>query len=282
MTPPWRTALFEGAGATLWWDLGTGASGVDVWDAPRAAGWLDAPRDAVRDTMRQAALVAWREAWWPASRVAGVAPLDPRVLAARKALALAALDGITDDDEAVERALRELGDHVARLGPLEDADLAERVRELADDYGAAGSPAPVPVPAPGPPRENYALAAAGGRAGGAPLLAGGGPVDPGAVPQGLVDPLGRIAWEVRLPLTVVVTVPAAPTVGAPPAVPLLAAAGGLEVPLRRAGATWFGEAPASPTVLTARPVVRLEVPGFPPVPGVDARRLVEIAREVGP
>lgn len=342
MTAPWRTAVFEGAGATLWWDLGTGEDGVDVWDAPRAAGWLDA---VPREMARQVALDAWREAWWPGSRIADVAPLDPRVLAARRATALAALDGVTDDDAAVERALRELAAHLARLGPLatvgprptvrpgqdtasgpagtsaanaeasteatasaEIAALAERVRELADDHGVVLA-APAPAEAPQP--EDYALAARGGPAGGAPLLEGSDPVDPGAVPQGVVDPLGRIAWQVRLSMTIEVTVPAAPVVGAPPAVPLVAFAlpadgtpvtgpadgasaagpgghapapgtGGLAVPLRRRGDVWRGEAAVGPDVLARRPRLGLRVPGFTPVLGVDAARLVEIAREVGP
>ncbi|MCP2267240.1 hypothetical protein ACFQHV_07270 [Promicromonospora thailandica] len=278
MTRPvaWRTAVFEGAGALLWWDLGTGEGGEDVWDAARTAGWLDAPRD----TMRRVALDAWRAAWWPASRVADVAPLDPRVLCARRAVALAALDGITDDDEAVERALRELAAHEARLGPLEEAavgPLAARVREVADDHGLAGTAPDAP-----PRREDLALAAGGTPATGDVLMAGDDRVDPGAVPQGVADPLGRIAWQVGAALTVAVTVPAAPVAGDPEPVVLTAVADGVTVPLHRAGDAWWGEVPAPPALLTSRPVFRLVVPGFAAVPGVDARRLVEIAREVGP
>ncbi|MFC7877011.1 hypothetical protein [Isoptericola sp. NPDC057391] len=304
MIAPWRTAVFEGAGALLWWDLGTGASGVDVWDAPRAAAWLDA---VPRQTLRRAALDAWREAWWPASRVAGVPPLDPRVLAARRATTLAALDGVTDDDTAVERVLRELAAQVARLGPLEHAAppagagdepaaLAEQVRELADDYGVALDATVAP---PEPAQEDYALAARGGPAdGGAPLLEGSDPVDPGAVPQGVVDPWARVTWRVRLSMTLEVTVPAAPGAGtrlpvAPSAVALPAegdaaqvapddGAGRLLVPLQLRGDVWRGEAPVGPTVLTRRPRLGLRVPGFTPVPGVDAAQLVAIAREVGP
>ncbi|MEL7975152.1 hypothetical protein AAG589_04760 [Isoptericola sp. F-RaC21] len=295
MTAPWRTAVFEGAGATLWWDLGTGASGVDVWDAPRAAGWLDAmPREA----LRRLALDAWREAWWPASRVADVPPLDPRMLAARRATALAALDGITDDDRAVERALRELAAHVGRLGPLErvsrpagtpedPAVLGDEVRELADDHGVVLD---APAPAPAPQQEDYALAARGGAADGTTLLEGSDSVDPGSVPQGVVDPLGRLAWRVRLTMTLEVTVPAAPTVGAPPPVAPVAvddapddgATGALAVPLQRRGDVWRGEAAVGPAALTRRPRLTLRVPGFTPVAGVDAAQLVEIAREVGP
>lgn len=257
MNQPWRTAVFEGAGALLWWDLTTGESGADVWDAAIAAGWLDAPRDL----MREAAVTAWQEAWWPASRVAGVEPLDPRVLAARRASALAALDGITDDDEAAERALRELAAHVARLGPVD-------------------------APAPAARQEDYELAAGGTGSGGSVLREGTEPVDPGAVPQGVVDPLGLVAWRIVLPMTVEVTVPAAPVVGDPHPARLHAVADGatdrLTVPLHRTGGLWQGTALAHPALLAGQATFRLEAPGFPRVAGVDAHLLVEIARGMTP
>jgi len=282
LTPAWRTAVLEGAGALLWWDLGTGEQGADVWDEARAAGWLDVAGEDVLVPARRAALDAWRAAWWPASRVADVPPLDPRVLTARRALALAALDGVTDDDEAVVRALREL----AALGPGPvGGPLDEQVRELAADHGVDLA-ASDPLGSPGPRPEEYALAAGAAGPRGAPVLDGVDPVDPGAVPQGVVDPLGQVAWRVDLAggadLTLAVTVPTAPVVGAPPRVTLRAVAGETVVPLRRAGDAWSGTVPAPPALLAARPRFRLEVPGLTPVPDVDPHRLVEIARAVGP
>lgn len=295
MSRAWRTAVLEGAGALLWWDLGTGRQGADVWDEARAAGWLGVAGDELLVPARQAALDAWRAAWWPASRIADLPPLDPRVLAARRALALAALDGVTDDDEAVPRVLRELAGLTTRLGAL-DGRLGEQVRELAADHGVdLETPDPFPAEEPAAPRtqagaaprqEEYALAAGASGPAGTALLEGADPVDPGAVPQGVADPLGDVTWRVDLvrgvDLTLAVTVPAAPVVGEPPHVPLRAVAGDVVVPLRRAGDAWSGTVPAPPELLAARPRYRLEVPGLTPVPDVDPHRLVEIAREVGP
>ncbi|WP_029151095.1 hypothetical protein [Microbacterium indicum] len=260
----WRAAVFEGDGALLWWDLATGVSGADVWDDARAAAWIELPREP----MRRAALAAWREAWWPASRIAGIEPVDRRALAAERALAAAALDGIADDDEATERALRDL----ARLGPWED----ERIRELADDYGLADAAAEEAAAR----QEAYALAAAG-EAARAPLQSGESPVDPGAVPQGVVDPAGRIAWSIAFGAagpTIRVSVPAAP--GDERAAALTAHVAGVDVPLARSGERWAGEAAAPATVLAAAGhEASLTAEGFAPIPGVDLEVLLRIARE---
>lgn len=295
---PWLAAVFEGAGATLWWDVASGESGGEVWDAPRAAAWLEAD-DTLRYFARAAAFAAWREAWWPASRIAGIAPLDPRILAAERAVALAALDGATDDEDAASRALADLARWTAILGAADEADLATPVvlaaraagvleqdaagitaglEILADDHGIELARATVPA------RADYALAAAGSAPATA-LASGSDQVDPGAVPQGVVDPFARIEWRLDLAMTLEVSVAAAPTIGTAPDISLTASiggassVGGIEVPLERSDGLWIGTA-AGAALLALPPEARvaiLRVRGFDPVPGVDPETLARIA-----
>jgi len=290
--PAWLAAVVEGAGALLWWHAETGEAGAHVWDEARAAGWLDAvwtvgetgalDPGPLEPFARDAALASWQEAWWPASRSAGIAPLDPRELAARRVVALAALDGCLDDDRATERALADLAGATAAHGPI-GGDLGARVAEVADEFGVA-----LPEPRPAARREDYALAAAGPRPG-APLASGSSPVDPGAVPQGVADPFGRIAWSVaagQAGLELEVTVGRAPAFGDPDLAPapalaaLTAVVAGVEVPLAPAGEVWRGVRPAPPELLalpTDRREATLRAEGFAPIPGVDASVLARIA-----
>jgi hypothetical protein len=297
---PWLAAVFEGAGATLWWNVATGEVGGDVWDAPRAAGWLalpdpgagpagGAPRprsDRAAFFARAAAFADWREAWWPASYVRGIAPLDPRSLLAERAVALAALDGITDDDDAAARAWARLARCAAELGLPDDAAMssgavfreagltgADDLVRLADDYGVTLEPAPVAA------RHDYALAAAGS-APAAALAAGWDPVDAGTVPPGVVDPFARIEWRLTAAMALEATVAAAPVVGPAPTVDLIAVVGPVEVPLVRAEGVWTGRVAGAAGILALAPeqrTARLTAPGFDPVPGVDPAILARIA-----
>lgn len=347
--PAWLAAVFEGAGAELWWHVETGRAGAEVWDAPRAAGWIDevwpgtsaavlsdidansvgfgrenAPQDLgsadgrtdlrqnpsgarggsdrtgpLEPYARRAALAAWREAWWPASHTAGIAPLDPRVLAAERLLALAGLDGAADDDDAVRRAAQHLSEQIRAAGSFDahalDPGDAERlaplvpggahgdprrrvldaVAEIADDHG-------VELPrVAARTRADYALAASGSAVGAA-LLAGSDPVDPGAVPQGVLDPFGRIEWRVTATMTIDVTAPAAPLFDGvmPDPIELRAHICGADIALERSGDVWSGSGPAPAGILAAPPehrAVRLRATGFAPIDGVDPDHLRRIA-----
>lgn len=302
--PAWAIGVFEGAGATLWWPAGHGAPGGLVWDAAAAAGWIDAvwpgTTDALAaagafgagvapheqrseavtagdadgplaDAARRAALAGWRAAWWPASRIAGIPPLDPRLVAAERLIALAEADGALDG-EAIERAAEAYGAAVAALGPAAPesssaSDLIRLADEVAAEHGAdAAATAAAPMRA-----EDYALAAAGERAAAA-LASGSARVDPASLPQGVVDPAGEVSWSVALGAegaSLAVSVPAAPQFGdAPvPEAALRARVADAEVGLRLEGEAWRGEAAVAPSFLALPPERRaaaLLVPGFEP------------------
>lgn len=288
---PWFAAVFEGAGATLWWNVATGEAGGEVWDEARAGAWLALPDPRLRSDdaqffARAAALAAWREAWWPASYVRDIAPLDPRILAAERAVALAALDGVSDDDDAVSRAIAGLAEpagdaleasetvRAAVAAGVLEAATTEALAAFADDFGVALAPVPAA-------QADFALAAAGS-APAAAVAAGSDPVDPGSVPQGVVDPFARIEWRVTASLALEVTVAAAPVAGPAPTVELLAQVGPLEVPLFRADGMWSGRAGGAAVLLALGPDERrahLSVPGFEAIPGVDAETLARIVGE---
>ncbi|MGO3706110.1 hypothetical protein, partial [Microbacterium gubbeenense] len=107
-------------------------------------------------------------------------------------------------------------------------------------------------------------------------------VDPGSVPQHVVDPFGLIEWRVTMTMAIEVTVAAAPLFAnaRPPEVDLHADIAGTEVPLARAGDVWFGTA-AAPAGLIALPPARrtatLHAADFVPVEGVDPDALRRIA-----
>ncbi len=315
---PWLVGIVEGAGATLWWPAGDGEPGGLVWDAATASGWIDAVwggttaalgeagafageragrlQGGVADgplagAARRAALAGWREAWWPASRIAGVPALDPRLVTAERAIALAELDGALDDAAAVERALVDHREALRRHGTLAGSavPLALRVADVADHHGVhlVGAAPEAPIR---PRADDYALAASGDRAAAA-LSSGSTRVDPVAVPQGLVDPAGEVLWNVSLGAggaVLRVAVPAAPRFGDAPAPPvdLRARVGDTELGLAQRGEEWAGEETVPATVLT-RPLAAAEliVPGFAgDPPRGDARAehpgdaLVRIAR----
>ncbi|WP_105565744.1 hypothetical protein [Microbacterium halophytorum] len=266
-------AAARGAGGAAGADAGapgsdSGGRGAEERDGERPYG----SGTPLADAARRAALAGWRAAWWPASRVAGIPALDPRLVAAELAVARAELDGALDDEDAAARALAGFSAAVARFGEIEPgdgtgADLAARAAELLAEHGAE-----LPGPALAETRaDDFALAAAG-RAAPAPLAAGESPVDPASLPQGVVDPAGVVAWSVAIGAggaVLSVAVPAAPQFGdaAPPAADLRARVADAEVPLARGGDAWGGEASVPPTFLALPPERRaaaLTVVGFDP------------------
>lgn len=304
---PWSIGVLEGAGATLWWPAGAGLPGGVIWDAPLASGWIDAiwpgtttalaaagafgapraeaaapasddadrPAGPLAEAARLAALAGWRAAWWPASRVAGVPPLDPRLVAAELVVALAELDGALDDDreepDALDRALAGYASAVEAFGAVAQAPgaagparLIGRAEEIAADHGLA-----LGAPAPAERAEDYALAAGGERAAAA-VTSGADRVDPSVLPQGVVDPAGELTWHVAIGAagaSLSVSVPAAPQFSdAPPPDPgLRARIADAEVELGLHGQTWEGRSPVPATFLALPPERRtavLFVPGL--------------------
>ena len=278
---PERTALLEARGATLYWDVLTGAPPVtEVHDEALAADWLwDVPAEA-----RELAYLTWAKAWWPTSVVAGVPPLDPALLAAELAVATAAVDHLLDDEDAVERAVADAAAAVHPLAALA-ADpalgeaataLAARLGDLAEDHGIA-LPDPVPVRQE---QTGFALAAGGTAGSAVVVLRGSSPVDWALVPQGAVDAAANATWSVVRrdgELVLAVTVPTVRPV------PLAARFGRVEVPLD-GGA---GQVTVPPSVLllpAAQRTLTVYAPGFATEPADDpdapARRaaLVAMAR----
>jgi len=240
---------------------GSGAAD-DSRAAEHTGGHAEPPADAQAETndgpltapARAAALGAWLAAWWPASRIAGVAALDPRIVAAERVAALASLDGVLDDDGAIERALEDCAGALAAVGGRDDAGaepLLRRVAEIADDYGV-----PLGASAVRAARaDDYALAAAG-ESGDAALARGESRVDPLVLPAGLVDPAAAVSWSVALGAggaTLAVSVPAAPQFAGDeaPRAALVALIAGVEVPLALAGDVWAGAAAVPATFLSA-------------------------------
>jgi len=290
---PERTALLEGRGATLHWDVLTGGPpATEVHDDRRAADWLwEIDGDSGARTL---AYLGWARAWWPASTVAGVPALDPALLAAELAVATAAVEHLLDDEHAVERALAAAVGAVHPLAALAAdpelgsaaAELAAQLAELADDHGIM---LPDPVPA-SPSRSGFALAAGGMAEGDVVVLRGSSAVDWALVPQGTVDAAADATWTVvrRGGESVLeVSVPMAP---AATGIPLAARFGPVELSLgERADGAVTGHAPVPASVLllpAAQRVLTVYAPGFatpeaPADPDAAARRaaLVAMARD---
>lgn len=299
---PETTALLEAAGALLAWDVlaGTDVPAARIHDPRRAADWLweiygDAaaagvlagarevavPAEGewrVRDACRTAARLDWALAWWPASATAGVPALDPVLLHAERAVALAGAEHLLDDPDAVARALVLAGPPGAAAGPA-GIELAGRVAALAEEYGVEPAPAGVAD------RSGYALAAGGAGVGaGLPVLSGSSPVDWRLVPAGAVDAAAPAEWVVlRRRGETVVTVSVAP--GPRRATALAARFGEVDVALDEVDALGrrTGSAPVPASVLLTprgRGVV-VYAPGFAgpaePHPGAEALRAAVIA-----
>jgi hypothetical protein len=283
---PEQTALLEARGATLCWDVLTdGPPVVEVHDDRAAADWLwELDDDAT--ALRTVAYLGWARAWWPASAVAGVPPLDPALLAAELAVATAAVDHLLDDADAVERAVAAAADAVHPLAALADdpdlgaraTELAARLADLADDHGIA-LPTALPEPVtPVPSRSGFALAAGGTVGEDVVVLRGSSPVDWALVPQGAVDAAADATWAVVRRGGESVLEVSVPGTG----VPLLARFGPLDVALDERGE---GAVPVPATVLflpAAQRMLTVYSPGFavpdaPEDPDAPARRAAIVA-----
>ena len=321
---PEQTALVEARGATLCWTAPADSAlpSALIHDANRATDWLweiygteaaaailahgpgedeaelsptgAGAESRVLEAARALAHLTWAECWWPASTLADVAPLELPLLRAEKAIAAGAIEHLLDDDEAVERALAAAVDAVHRLAQLSaDPDLgtraqdvADRLRELAEDYGTE---LPEPAPVVPPDRTMFALAAGdGGTADGIVVSRGSSSVDWTLVPQGTVDAAAEASWAVvrRDGASVVeATVPRAPEPAgaAPTRSPLAARFGPVEFPLEPADSGEVtGRAPLPAAVLllpAAERTLTVYAPDFAPAdavaqtgPEVTARR----------
>jgi len=296
---PEVTALLEGAGAVLAWDVladdPVPAARID--DPARAAEWLweiygsaaeeilgggtevDVPAAGdwrVRAACRTVAQLDWAHAWWPASTTAGVPALDPVVRQAERAVAVSTVEHLLDDQDAVSRALAEV---VSFDTP--DAELSERVAALAEDHGVVLSPVV-------PGRAAYALAAGAGSSAGTTVLTGSSIVDWTLVPAGVVDAAAAAEWSVvRRQGATVLEVAVAP--GPAPGPRLAARFDEIDVALDEIDGLGrlTGSAPVPATVLLLPPdrrVVTVYAPDFAaptevtaPAPGAEASRAAIIA-----
>jgi hypothetical protein len=199
---PEQTALLEGRGALLAWDVLSDdpVPAARVHDPDSAMDWLweiygtaaadilgeadDATVPAegdwrVRDACRVVAHLGWVEAWWPTSGT--VPPVDHEVLLAERAVATSEVEHLLDDENATERALTE--------APLVAA-FADRLPGLAEDYGVELRESAVSS------QQDFALAAGGPRPEGVTVLSGTNPVDWALVPSGTVDAAAEAQWAI--------------------------------------------------------------------------------------
>ena len=306
-----HAALLETVGALLVWDAAdpAGPPTATVWDPTLAldVAWQVYGPDAVpvllertgsfapapapaRDHARRAALATWAATWWPASSLAGIPPLDPRILAVERADALIAVEHVLDGDELLLVALADglAAAHALRLAPEIDAAvrpalaaLEARVEEGAADRGiTAGSAAAMPA------REDFALAASATARSAADALAEGTePLDLSAFAPGTVDAAGSAHWQVRSAESDVVleiSVPRAPSISAADPGPLDAVFAGVALTLRPEPGRFAGSAAAPATILLTPPAARtlaLASRGYRGRRDVDAGALLALARE---
>ena len=252
---------------------------------------------------RLAARAAWARAWWPASALAAIPPLDPRLLALEGGAALADIAHLLDDEDAGERALAAALVAAERLVPAPSghggvgngaddenvagvAELVARVREAADDLGIRADDARAEAHAAeslvSAGRGDYALAAGeagttspgGGR--GVVVASGTAGLDLAALAPSTVDPAAEARWSIVRDgdgTTLGVFVDRAPAHPADPIAPepLEAVFAGVRVRLVPARSVFAGSVPVPATILLTRPEQRtLEVcsPGYGPA---DAR-----------
>ncbi|MFB9908503.1 hypothetical protein [Allokutzneria oryzae] len=295
---PEQTALLEARGALLHWDVLSDAvvPAARIYDAARAADWLweiygldtataildgahtveASPGESpVRDAARTVAHLTWAEAWWPASAIAEVPPLDDHVLRAEKAVATGAIDHLLDDEEATERAL---------TAAVRVDEFADQLAELADNYGITLSDKVSSTPS----REDFALAASGGiEADGVVVMRGTSPVDWALLPHAVLDAAADAAWTVHRrdgQSILQVSVPRAPAAQAQPR--LAARFGPVEFPLEYLPRTVIGRTTLAPAALllpAAQRTLTVYAPDFAgdqpqPDPGAAARRTAIIAR----
>lgn len=175
-----RTALIEARGALLSWDAASDERFPDaeIHSPVQALGWLaeiygDDVAAAVHaadeglhllpdgaelvDAARRLAWLTWASSWWPAGVYTPA--LNGAILAAETALAAHAVEHVLDDEDAVERALRDAVDTPSALATVpprfrsEAASLVDALAALADDHGIELNPAMIASP------EEWALAA---------------------------------------------------------------------------------------------------------------------------
>ncbi|MGC3953173.1 MAG: hypothetical protein QM804_02775 [Propionicimonas sp.] len=307
--PPDRpefSALLEADGATLIWDLTTqnALPAAIVWDPRRAAAWAwqvygPGATDALAGTessfaatpgpalaaARTAARCGWARAWWPASRLAELPPLDPRLLDLEEATALVELEHLLDDPEGVDDRL---GAALAATAGMDDATgdvgaLIARGRELAADRGLRVAE---PAAAPAGRRSDFALAA--GDATGAPgaVATGTAPLDLSRLAPGTVDAAEPARWSIHreagetvLEVTVE-RAPRHPADTAEPA-PLEAGFAGVTLSLIPEEGRFAGRVAVPARILLSRPEQRvLEVasPGYGGGWQADADALLALAR----
>ncbi|MFB7845108.1 hypothetical protein [Microbacterium sp. NPDC056052] len=309
---PAHAALLETTGALLVWDAAdpAGPPTATVWDPAlavdvawqiygpdavpvlleQASAFTPAPAAALEHA-RRAALATWAAAWWPASSLAGIPPLDPRILAVERADALVAVEHLLDGEElllavltdglAAVRALRSAPGIDAAVHPALAA-LEDRVEEAAADRGVTAGSAAAALPA----REEFALAASATARSAAGVLAEGSePLDLSAFAPGTVDAAGSAHWQVRSGESGVVleiSVPRAPSTSAAGPEPLDAVFAGVALALRPEGGRFAGRVAAPATILLTPPAARtlaLASPGYRSRHDVDAGALLALARE---
>jgi len=166
--PVFRTAMVEARGALLSWDAASEERFPDaeIHSPAQAMAWLaeiygddiaaavhsadentvPLPDDAeLVDAARRLAALNWARDWWPAGIYTPT--LSTPVLAAETGLAAHAVEHLLDDEDAVERALRDAVDAPSALAEVphslrdEAAALVDAIAALADDVGIALNPA---------------------------------------------------------------------------------------------------------------------------------------------
>lgn len=303
---PARTAVLEARGALLWYDVLATLEGqsplpsAEVWDVALASEWLweiygteatsrlldgagslTATTGASAPRARDLALTTWRAAWWPASHVAGIPALDPRLLTVEQALATADLEHLLDDDGALGRALGSLADAAV---PSLPGDAHARLTALAEDHGLSFDVSPVR-----PARRDLALAAGTqDEVVGSVLASGTTRIDPARVATGSADFAGEAQWRIvrRDGSTVLdIRVPRAPVLprsGIAP--PVVARFAGLELPLEPGEGSYRAETGADPRLLPlpaaqrAAHVHTIGLESMPPLPDEDRTALIDWAR----
>jgi len=308
---PAHTALLETAGALLVWDAADPVAPptAAVWDPVLAVdvAWQVYGHDAVPvlleqtgafapgpapalEHARRAALATWAATWWPASALADVPPLDPRILAVERADALVAVEHLLDGDElllpvladglAAARALRIAPGIGSAMRPALAA-LGARVEEAAEDRGVSDSRAAA-VPA----REDFALAASATARSAAGVLAEGTePLDVSAFAPGTIDPAGSARWQVvpgETGIVLEVSAPRAPAISVTDPDPLDAVFAGVALTLRPEPGRFAGSVTVPATILLTPPAARtltLASPGYRGRRDVDAGALLALARE---
>lgn len=159
------------------------------------------PDPAVFAPVRRLALGHWLLRWWPASRLDGIAALDPALLAAEIAVLTVAAEqfftGETLDSDLAPLLVAHTPALVRHLGGTDSRvrDIAGAALAIADDVGVG--PPPPPVPAAARSRDDYALVAGGGAPTAAAIVRGAGSLSWSRVPAGMFDAAeNTVRWRI--------------------------------------------------------------------------------------